>query len=301
MSVQERTVEEKDEERRKDSKGVWRIFKKGKGTDSTKSTGQQGVTPPPSYISNQSTDNKVEEYEEDSGDISSTHVTGELGKRVEQDEPETPSDLPKTAGFDFKAIGEVLGKNVDPETVDLPQPKTNVPALTVVTKPTQPLERSESAPPLTEEKVERAASPPSSFLRSSADAEQYRPSPLSRSSTGVPDDYTIDAPKPAKQFPSHVLKSAASMFSANPFAQSTSSPVLQDTEVWDTDRVSSPVPEPEDDGDIGYQDRYNASGARNSTYGDGAIRRDESMSSGWATEDLKPKRQKDDWALNNPW
>lgn len=301
MSVQERTVEEKGEDRRKDSKGTWRLFNKGKEADSTKSTGQTGVTPPPSYISNQDTNNKVDEYDDDSGDITSTHVTGELGKRVEQDAPETPSDLPKTAGFDFKAIGEVLGKNVDPETVDLPQPKTNAPVPGVVAKPAPPLERSESAPPLSDDKVERADSPIPPVLRSSADTEQYKPSPLSRSSSGAPDEYTIDAPKPARQFPSHVLKSAASIFSANPFAQAPSSPVMRDTQVWEADRTRSHAPELEEDGDIGYQDRYNTTEARSSTFEAGEFRKQTSVSSEWDVEEPKPKREKDDWALNNPW
>lgn len=299
MSVQERTVEEMEAEKRKDSKGVWRMFKKGRGTDSTKSTSAPGVTPPPSYISNQTTDKKVDEYDDDSGDITSTHVTGELGKRLEQDEPETPSDLPKTAGFDFKAIGEVLGKNIDPESLNQPQLKIDIPVSTAVTKPAPPLERSESAPPLSDEKVQRAASP--SMLRPSADSEQYRPSPLSRSTSGAADEYTIDAPKPAKQFPSHVLKSAASIFSANPFAQTAPSPVLQDTEVWEADRTDSPAPELEDDGDIGYQDRYTSSGASNSTFEADGFRSEASASNEWDMQAPKSKREKDDWALNNPW
>lgn len=284
---EEGSVDDETAEKQKDSKGVWRIFKKGKGANAGKSASQTGVTPPPSYNSNATSNQKVDEYDDDSGDITSTHVTGELGKRIDQDEPETPQDLPKTAGFDFKAIGEVLGKNVDPATVKLPEPKVHAPIPTPLSRLPAPLERSESAPPLSEE-VERGITPLPSSLRP---AETER-NTLSPEETGE----TANIPViPAKQFPSHVLKSAASIFSANPFA--TASPVLQDTEVWESERIDSPVPEHEDDGDIGYQ--YEAPTGRDLNvggFGDADV-----SSSDWGKEVEKPKNSKDDWALNNPW
>lgn len=235
---------------------------------------------------------KVEEYDDDSGDITSTHVTGELGKRLEQDEPETPHELSKTAGFDFKAIGEVLGKNVDPETVKLKlaEPKVHTPIPTPLSRLPAPLERSESAPPLSEE-LERGITPLPSSLRP-AETERNTPSPADTGAlmTGVAKEQV----KPAKQFPSHVLKSAASIFSANPFA--TTSPVMRDTEVWESDRTGSPAPEDEDEGDIGYQ--FEAPTRRDLHVG-GFDEADVS-SSDWGKEVDKPK-SKDDWALNNPW
>lgn len=248
------------------------------------------MTPPPSYNTHSTLNDKVEEYDDDSGDITSTHVTGELGKRLEKDEPETPQDLPKTAGFDFKAIGEVLGKNVDPETVKLAEPKVHAPLPTPLSRLPAPLERSESAPPLSDE-LGRGITPPPSSLRPS---ETTRNTPYPEDtddSTAVVTEVPV---KPAKQFPSHVLKSAASIFSANPFA--TTTPVMQDTEVWESDRVASPAPEREDEADIGYQFEAPAS----SDLHVGGFDEGDLSSSGWGKEVDKPK-SKDDWALNNPW
>ncbi|KAI5450772.1 hypothetical protein NCC49_002779 [Naganishia albida] len=289
-NLEEGSVEDETAEKKKDSKGVWRIFKKGKGTESGKSAPQTGVTPPPSYNTHATSNDKVEEYDDDSGDITSTHVTGELGKRLEKDEPETPQDLPKTAGFDFKAIGEVLGKNVDPETVKLAEPKVHAPLPTPLSRLPAPLERSESAPPLSDE-LERGITPLPSSLRPS---ETTRNTPFQEDTEDLTAVVTEVPVKPAKQFPSHVLKSAASIFSANPFA--TTTPVMQDTEVWESDRVASPASEREDEADIGYQ--FEAPASRDlhvGGFGEGDL-----SSSGWGKEVDKPK-SKDDWALNNPW
>lgn len=300
---QEGSVDDKEVGKQKDGKGVWRIFNKGKAADSAKSASQTGVTPPPSYISNAASNQKVDEYDDDSGDITSTHVTGELGKRLEPDQPEVPQDLPKTAGFDFKAIGEVLGKNVDPETVKLAEPKVHAPIPTLISRLPPPLERSESAPPLSEDREQRSMTPVPSSLRLSAESEQPSPPlPATSGQTELTPDARVDVPfKPAKQFPSHVLKSAASIFSANPFATTTSSPVMQDTDVWESDRNSSAVPEHEDEGDIGSQDRYGSTTTRELNVNVGGFGEEETLSSDWGVEQSKPKDGKDDWALNNPW
>ncbi|KEP53201.1 putative integral membrane protein [Rhizoctonia solani 123E] len=66
--------------------------------------------------------------------------------------PESPPspDIAPTAGFDFKAIGAVLGKaDLDPNTIRMPQPSPAMRAKLTVTPRAEPSEiaRSESAPP----------------------------------------------------------------------------------------------------------------------------------------------------------
>ncbi|CAE6469904.1 unnamed protein product [Rhizoctonia solani] len=66
--------------------------------------------------------------------------------------PESPAspDIAPTAGFDFKAIGTVLGKtDLDPSKIRMPQPSPAMKAKLVMTPKNEPAEisRSESAPP----------------------------------------------------------------------------------------------------------------------------------------------------------
>ncbi|CAE6518397.1 unnamed protein product [Rhizoctonia solani] len=66
--------------------------------------------------------------------------------------PESPAspDIAPTAGFDFKAIGAVLGKaDLDPSKIRMPQPSPAMKAKLAVTPKQEPIElsRSESAPP----------------------------------------------------------------------------------------------------------------------------------------------------------
>ncbi|KAG8756636.1 hypothetical protein FRC11_005164 [Ceratobasidium sp. 423] len=70
--------------------------------------------------------------------------------------PESPAspDIAPTAGFDFKAIGAVLGKaDLDPSKIRMPQPSPAMRAKLVMTPKNEPAEisRSESAPPSSEQ------------------------------------------------------------------------------------------------------------------------------------------------------
>lgn len=313
MTLQDDTIAQQEAiEKRKDNKGVWRMFRKGNASNAA--SDHPVVNPPPSYTSNQGTDNKVEEYVDDSGDITSTIVDGELGKRVESDDAvDKESDLPPaTVGFDFKAIGEVLGKDVDPSSTKRTESRVINPIPTHITKAPAPLERSESAPPLSEERLDQEVDSwsASSYVQPTVGPVPHRPSPLSR--TASSDDATPIAEKStpipemttqrARQFPSHVLKSAASIFN-NPFSSASSSPVLPETTaVWDS------VPPAEHDagqddyggdigGDIGYQ--YEPNTSSNTRISEPAVAG--ASLEGWGTDADKPKRAKDDWALNNPW
>jgi hypothetical protein len=62
------------------------------------------------------------------------------------------ANISKTAGFDFKAISEVLGKDIDVDTLPVPRPQPMSATTVEALKKAAPLERSESAPPPTQVK-----------------------------------------------------------------------------------------------------------------------------------------------------
>ncbi|KAJ9125393.1 hypothetical protein QFC22_000353 [Naganishia vaughanmartiniae] len=313
MSPQDDAIAQQEAiEKRKDNKGVWRMFRKNKVSSTT--APQTAVNPPPSYTSNQGTDNKIEEYVDDSGDITSTIVNGELGKRVESDDADKESDLPPaTVGFDFKAIGEVLGKDVDPASTKRLESRMINPVPTHITKAPAPLERSESAPPLSEEKIDQEVDSwnASSDVQPSLKSAPHRPSLLSRTTssdhTTPIEEKVIPIPEMttqrARQFPSHVLKSAASIFNANPFSSASSSPVLPETTAAWNSAPASDHDASQDDyegdigGDIGYQ--YESNTSSNNRISEPAVAG--ATLAGWSTDVDKAKSVKDDWALNNPW
>ncbi|KAF8746972.1 hypothetical protein RHS02_00589, partial [Rhizoctonia solani] len=89
---------------------------------------------PPSYTSAQSASNVPSE---------------KTGLPVAPESPTSP-DIAPTAGFDFKAIGAVLGKpDLDPTKIRMPQPSPAMKATLAMTPRNEPMEigRSESAPP----------------------------------------------------------------------------------------------------------------------------------------------------------
>ena len=204
------------------------------------------------------------------------------------------ADLPATAGFDFKKISDVLGKNVDPEVVKLPQPSIVVPDSVRHLRERAPLERAESAPPLDQD------ADPVSELDTRSASPLTSANPASRSATSAPDeeigsmqpsaqaeapDFSNEwassaAPKAsfasqtastraARGFPSHVLQSATNIFSKD-----LDMPSHFDADVNGDDD--------DEGGDIG-----------------GFGRESKDATTGWSTyPDRKPK---DDWALNNPW
>jgi hypothetical protein len=202
-------------------------------------------------------------------------------------------DLPATAGFDFKKISDVLGKNVDPEEVKLSQPSNVVPDSVRRLQDRAPLERAESAPPLEYEAVTAARND----YRSTSPVPARTSPPLSTATTF---DYNADFSPPAsvanapdysnewatpaapisatsqptstraaRGFPSHVLQSATNIFSKD---------------LDEPSHFVGPVDDEDDEGgDIGGFGRESKDVA----------------TSDWSTyPDRKPK---DDWALNNPW
>lgn len=231
MSVQERVVvnEEEESARLAAKNKRWGIFPRGgKGKDGSKDSatsaksGAPVVTLPPAFSDKPSSGDigEYDEDEDDGGDITATPV--------KSDSPATPIatdsrnassvDLPKTAGFDFKAISNVLGKNVDPTETILKQPSTEVSTL-VQERLTghAAIERTGSAPPL--DRPENKTEP-------SSPSEWPAPAPIT------------------KYFPSRVLESASSIFhtpsESNGFRGSSASP------------FGSNQDDDDDDGDIGY-------------------------------------------------
>lgn len=121
----------------------------------------------------------IEEYDEDAdeppreeadlGDLSSpgaeaSHVVHQV---VDREEEESVKDIPKTAGFDFDAIGRELGKDIDPDKLR-PDPQPNP----IPMPPADALERTGSAPPI-------------SIAVHSGTSDPFSPSRLARSASYV--------------------------------------------------------------------------------------------------------------------
>jgi len=295
-SIQKRTViNEQDEAQQKARSKLWGIFPRKQSSGSGHSTPK--VTPPPSFPS-AGDKTKIDDYEEDDGDLSkgglsTPPVNAPSPQRLEvPGQPITapPSatssttDLPATAGFDFKKISDVLGKNVDPESVTLPQPSIVVPQSVREMQERAPLERAGSAPPLdrtlepVNPEVSRSVTPglpggreqstsatPASEISNpmtvpSFSNEWSQPAAASITSTA--------SSRAARGFPSHVLQSATNIFSQD----------LHTGSAYDEHGDDD-----DDAGDIGGFGRE-LSPARTA----------------WSTLPTE-KKPKDDWALNNPW
>jgi hypothetical protein len=252
------------------------------------------VTPPPSFPST-AVNGQTGDYDDgnDDGDIghaAGTSTPPSVTPVTNLQFPVVPSgassaanstvDLPRTAGFDFKAISNVLGKNVDPESVVLPQPSNRIPEDVQALRNRAPLERTESAPSLS---VEDAGD----IGRLSPAPSTQRPSPLRTESSFSPTDETpyepdqstslnnewsapassstpnLNAPS-GKSFPSHVLESATNIFRNN----------LTLPNEFDDDH--------DDTGDIA-----------------GFGRETTPVQNEWSG--ASSRKVKDDWALNNPW
>lgn len=93
---------------------------------------------------------------------------GEMPKADSIDEEAAIQHIPKTAGFDFDAIGKVLGKELDVDKIDRHPPPPPPPAESAI----KPPERTESAPP------PAPASP-------SPSERERRPSPPGRSQSAA--------------------------------------------------------------------------------------------------------------------
>lgn len=231
MSIQERIIitQEEEEEARKKKNKVWGIFPRSKKSNSGRSTPTTQL--PPSFESDKK---GSAEYVDDD---ETTRRSG-----LSPGEPESPRstgsslDLPKTAGFDFKAISKVLGKDVDPEHVRLKMPPPYKPAEESIQSAPPPIERTQSAPP-----SNPVAESPETEKELVVDwptperAFQYR------------DDSTLSDPAPAppaRPFPSHVLAAAASIVNASPSPYDTPSSVRSPY------RNDYDEPEEDADGDI---------------------------------------------------
>lgn len=118
-------------------------------------------TPTPSSSKKPSTSTPVEEYDEDLPErlplTSPSHSrTPSLDKPGESSSPGS-SKIPAKAGFDFKAIGKVIGQDdLDPSSLSIATPSPRVPGQSP-TIPRIALDRSESVPPATSQYPDRNA------------------------------------------------------------------------------------------------------------------------------------------------
>lgn len=217
MSVQERIIiNEAEEELAKERARtkIWGIFprKKAAAPKSGRST-PMPVQQPPSFQTDKDAKpgSEYTDADADDDDDSRTEVGGDKAGMSTPRSGESSIDIPKTAGFDFKAISKVLGKDVDPSHVKLEMPKEVTTPNGTNLRPAQPpLARSESAPPPAETSLSETSEP--------AWPKATPPSlPRHNTSANLPEASTpIAAPAP-RPFPSHVLQSAASIINANHF------------------------------------------------------------------------------------
>jgi len=146
MSVQERTVNnEGEEEVKRNRTKILGIFpRREKGSQA-----RSGATTPnpdgrsssgkPSPRPDEYDDDDLPPREEADGDIGLSPKAA----TSRYSEEEAVRTIPKTAGFDFKAISKELGKDIDVDRLKQPVARP-----IEVVSPTTPLERSGSAPPV---------------------------------------------------------------------------------------------------------------------------------------------------------
>jgi hypothetical protein len=173
MNVQERIVmtEENEEEASRKRKILGIFPRKTSGSHPTPQTATHTV---PGFSVEGGEPAKAgasaSEYDEDVDDLPPREDDGDIGLASSDDRPsleeenaaaaaaaaaaeraeaEALKSIPKTAGFDFHAISEVLGKDVHPEALRQPEPKLKPAARAEEEKMMVPtaLERSGSAPP----------------------------------------------------------------------------------------------------------------------------------------------------------
>lgn len=173
---------------------------------------------------------------------SATTADDDLPPRTSNDaatSTDQKTNLPKYAGFDFQAIKEaIVEEDLDVEKIPVPHSGSGGPVVGPVTtlvhaRPAQPLERSESAPPLMNTPPgpigtpEPPDTPTQPVVQLSHDATAALPSTFSRSLSlnDLPEDETAQASTSSPVSPTpHPLRE----ISANPYRQT---PTHSDTSV----------------------------------------------------------------------
>lgn len=138
MSVQERTiVNEEEEEAQKKQKKILGLFPRKAKSPRPNLSGD--IARRESSTSTEYDDDDIRQDDAVGLENSGMPTSDSVESLASEDDPSVKA-IPKTAGFDFKAISRELGKDIDVNTLRQPVP---MPAPPVTT----PLERSESAPP----------------------------------------------------------------------------------------------------------------------------------------------------------
>lgn len=222
MSQQERTVitAEQEEALRNPPKKILGLFPRRQKAGSVSSNKlSSGSSTPAARPSTEKA--PLEEYDDD--DLPPREE--EAVKEAINAEAAAVAKIPKTAGFDFKAISEVLGKDIDVDTMPAPRPQPASTATVDALKKTSvaPLERSESAPPPLQ------AEPASASSTASWDTSSSTTSHTNGSNPSLP-SFTNEWSTPAA-FPPLRSAPPARPHPANLFAASKK----EDSERWATE------------------------------------------------------------------
>ena len=148
MNVQERTVmREAEQETKRNRKKVLGIFPrrdKGSGTASGSTTPHPDTRSSIDKSSHQSVESDDDDLPPREGaDIGLSPTMAMSRDSFVTKDDEQVRAIPKTAGFDFKAISRELGKDINVDSIKQPTPRA-VEAIPLTT----PLDRSGSAPPV---------------------------------------------------------------------------------------------------------------------------------------------------------
>jgi len=165
---------------------------------------------------------------------SATIAGDDLPPRTSND-PATPNDekanVQKYAGFDFQAIKGAIGKeDLEVKKIPVPRPGVEPVSTLALSRPSQPLERSESAPPLTNSPSVSIAAPESPdtptppVVQLPCDSTAEIPSALSRSLSmdDLPEDENEKASVSSPISPTTPTLPLRGTF-ANPYRQTSTS------------------------------------------------------------------------------
>ena len=230
----ERMVVKEEEEKK--SKSRFSFFRKStKPTSPIKTT----TSRPPSYSSTMNTPlAKVAIPEEDLPERLEKHSSTPPPPppRTPGSTTPLPADpipsIPKHAGFDFEAIGKVLGKDTLNPNIKMPVPITP-PNMNAINHHAVPLERSESAPPPRPESSAAPRPEYSAKMRASLDEDQDVPAPkFSRSASTQENSYNNPSASSSKWTQPALTASSSGEttpwggYTRNPFAPAPSSETL---------------------------------------------------------------------------
>ena len=138
----------------------------------------------------------------------------EIPSRASTDDPLESPTLAPTAGFDFKAISQALGKDIDVDALQAPSAGLPPPSASASRTP---LERSESTPPAAVEPV-----------RNTTGLGIGRPSPLSASTTNSMEDLSSHAERSKSFSSSSNLPSWSSPSAQGSHTKFSSAPAADD-------------------------------------------------------------------------